>query len=122
DCIATDHAPHHPDEKKCEFALAPNGSVGFETAFAVCFTALVRTGKLTLAQLVNKMSAAPAALLGRKASVAVGEAADFFLFDDAAKWTVDRAALHGKSKNTAFHGQTVTGRVTATYVAGEKII
>ena len=121
DCIATDHAPHTVEEKS-GFEKAPNGSVGMETSFAVANTYLVKTGVLTLGQLVEKMSVNPAKLLGISAgSLAVGAPADIALIDPNEQWTVDVNRLHGKSKNTPFKGMTLTGKVKRTLLDGKTV-
>ena len=102
DCIATDHAPHTPEEK-ADFEKAPNGSIGMETSLAVGITYLVKTGQLTFDELVRKMSVNPAKILGIEAgSLSVGSSADIALVDINEHWTVDVDSLHGKSKNTPF--------------------
>ena len=121
DCIATDHAPHTPEEKS-DFEKAPNGSVGMETSFAVANTYLVKTGVLTLGQVVEKMSVNPAKLLGIDAgTLAVGAPADIALIDPDEQWTVDADRLHGKSKNTPFKGMTLTGKVKRTLLGGKTV-
>ncbi len=118
DAIATDHAPHTPEEK-ADFLHAPNGSVGMETSLAASITQLVETGEMSLFQLIEKMSVNPARILGIPAGVLeVGAAADIVLFDPKATWTVDENALHGKSKNTPFKGMTLTGKVKMTICGG----
>lgn len=119
--MATDHAPHTPEEK-ADFASAPNGSIGMETSLAASLTALVHTGVLTLPELIRRMSTAPAAILGIPAgTLAVGAAADVVLFDPEEEWTVDPTALHGKSRNTPFKGMTLRGRVRATWLGGRSV-
>lgn len=119
DCIATDHAPHTPQEK-ADFEKAPNGSVGMETSFAVGMTYLVKPGLLTLEELIRKMSLHPARILGINAgTLSVGAPADVVLADIGEEWTVDENRLHGKSKNTPFKGLTLTGRVKTTVMNGE---
>ena len=99
DCIATDHAPHTPEEK-ADFEKAPNGSIGMETSFAVAYTYLVKPGLLTLSQLVEKMAVNPANILGINAgTLAVGAPADIALIDLNEDWTVDIEGLHGKKKD-----------------------
>lgn len=118
DAIATDHAPHTPEEK-ADFLAAPNGSVGMETSFAASYTALVQSGRMTLEALVEKMSASPAALLGIEAGrLAPGMMADIALLDENERWTVDAAKLHGKSRNTPFKGMELQGKIKATVLAG----
>lgn len=121
DCIATDHAPHTVEEK-ADFENAPNGSIGMETSFAVTYTYLVKTGALTLSQLVEKMAVNPAKILGINAgTLSVGAPADIALLDLNARWTVDVNQLHGKSKNTPFKGMTLSGRVKKTFLNGKLV-
>ena len=119
DAIATDHAPHTPEEK-ADFVKAPNGSIGMETSFAVCNTYLVKTGRMTLSQLVEKMSVNPARILKINAgTLSVGANADVVLINPDEEWTVDAGKLHGKSKNTPFKGRTLTGKVKKTILGGK---
>ena len=121
DAIATDHAPHTPEEK-ADFVKAPNGSIGMETSFAVCNTYLVKTGKMTLSQLVEKMSVNPARILKINAgTLSVGANADVVLINPDEEWTVDVGKLHGKSKNTPFKGRTLTGKVKKTILGGKVV-
>lgn len=121
DAIATDHAPHTPEDK-ADFEKAPNGSIGMETSLAVGVTYLVKPGLLSFSQLIEKMSANPAKLLGIPAgTLAVGAAADIALVDLNREWTVDVDRLHGKSKNTPFKGMTLTGKVVKTFLDGEVV-
>ncbi len=97
DAIATDHAPHTSEEKS-DFYRAPNGAIGMETSLAAGITMLVRTGCLSLVDLLRLMSTAPAKILGIPAgTLAVGAPADVILFNQAERWTVDPLKLHGKS-------------------------
>ena len=119
DAIATDHAPHTPEEK-ADFLTAPNGSIGMETSLAAALTAL--EGVLSVSEVVEKMSCAPARILGIPAgTLAIGANADVVLFDPQRKWTVDENSLHGKSKNTPFKGITLQGRVLTTIFHGRKV-
>jgi len=121
DAIATDHAPHTVQEKS-DFVNAPNGSIGMETSFSACYTVLVKSGKMTVSQLVDKMSCTPAKILHIHAgTLAVGQPADIMLFDPNEEWTVDTEKLHGKSKNTPFKNMTLTSKVKLT-VCGGKIV
>lgn len=121
DCIATDHAPHTPEEK-ADFEKAPNGSIGMETSLAVGITYLVKTGLLKFDELVRKMSVNPAKILGIEAgSLSAGSFADIALVDINEQWTVDVDSLHGKSKNTPFKGMTLTGRVKKTLLNGKVV-
>ena len=121
DAIATDHAPHTPEEK-ADFVKAPNGSIGMETSLAVGITCLVKRGLLTLDKLVEKMSVNPAKILGINAgTLAVGVDADIALVDLDEEWTVDVDKLHGKSKNTPFKGRRLYGKVKKTILSGNVV-
>jgi dihydroorotase len=122
DCIATDHAPHHVDDKNMEYALAATGISGLETALGVCWTALVVPGHLAPEQLLAKMTAAPASIFslpGVSGKLEPGQPADVTLIDPKAEWTVDKADFASKGKNTPFQGKKLTGKVVATYVGGK---
>ncbi|MBQ2947892.1 MAG: dihydroorotase [Clostridia bacterium] len=122
DCIATDHAPHHQDEKKVEFHIAASGISGFETAFCVSYTELVRAGHMSLAQLIEKMSTKPAQLLGVPGGeLTVGAAADIVILDPEKETTVDAEKFVSRGHNTPFHGRTYFGAVCATIVGGRVI-
>ncbi len=119
DIIATDHAPHHSDEKDLEFGLASNGIVGFETALGLGVTMLVRTGRLSLASLIEKMTVKPAALLKQDlGSLAVGRPADLIIADLDNSYTVDRRKFASKAKNTPFDGYQLWGRPVLTICEG----
>lgn len=119
--IATDHAPHTPEEKAV-FDKAPNGSVGMETSLAACLTYLVHAGHLSLMDLLGAMSTTPAKLTGIPAgTLSVGAAADIVLFDPDEEWTVDVEQLHGRSKNCPFKGMTLKGRVKTTFCGGRLV-
>ncbi len=119
--IATDHAPHTPEEK-ATFETAPNGSVGMETSLAACLTYLVHAGHLSMMELLRAMSATPAELTGIPAgTLAVGAPADVVLFDPEEEWTVDADKLHGRSKNCPFKGMTLKGRVKKTFCGGRLV-
>lgn len=120
DCIVTDHAPHHFDDKNVEYALAAFGISGLETSFALSYTQLVRSGALTLPELAEKMSAAPARILGLEGgAIEEGAPADLTIADLGEKWTVDPAQFVSKGKNTPFAGREVYGKVKYTLVDGE---
>ena len=122
DCIATDHAPHHADDKNVEFALASSGISGFETALAVCWTALVVPGHLTPEQVLEKLTRAPARVLGLDAgTLEVGKRADVTLIDPRAEWTVDPGKFRSRGKNTPFAGRTLTGAVRCTFLEGRPV-
>lgn len=119
DAVATDHAPHHPDDKAVEFDRAPFGVVGLETAAAVVFDRLVRPGRLTLARFAEVFSAGPARCFGLPGgSLAAGAPADVTLFDPSAAWRVEPASFRSLSRNSPFAGWELTGRPAATIVGG----
>ena len=119
--IATDHAPHSPEDK-ADFLHAPNGSIGMETSLAAGITALVVPGCLSLSRLIWLMSTEPARLLGIPGGTfCPGAPADIVLFDPGAEWTVDPGALHGKSRNTPFKGMKLRGRVRHTLLGGKTV-
>lgn len=121
DAIATDHAPHTVQDK-ADFVAAPNGSIGMETSFAVGCTYLVKSGLLSLSELVRKMSTNPAEILGINAGrICKGAPADIALVDIDEQWTVDENKLHGKSKNTPFKGRTLCGKVKKTILGGKVV-
>ncbi|MDR1979475.1 MAG: dihydroorotase [Synergistaceae bacterium] len=125
DCIATDHAPHHSDEKNTEYALAASGISGFETALGVCWTALVASGHMTPEQMLRKMTSDPARIFSLPSlaelggNLEIGASADIALIDPAAEWIVDVSEFLSKGKNNPFHGKKLTGKVVATYVEGK---
>ncbi|MGH9458296.1 MAG: dihydroorotase [Thermoanaerobaculia bacterium] len=119
DVIATDHAPHHPDEKNVEFDLAPFGVIGLETAFAVCHEVLVARGKVvSLARLVDLMSCAPARIFGLPGgTLRPGAAGDVTLLDPAGESRFGETFV-SRSRNSPFAGKSFRGRVVATVVGG----
>ena len=122
DCVATDHAPRHYDEKEQAFDDAPFGVVGLETAFAVLHTRLVLAGVLTLAGLLERMSAGPARALGLPGgTLEPGQPADLVLIDPAMEWKIDAGNFLSQGRNTAFGGAEVTGRAVRTLVGGETV-
>jgi len=121
--IATDHAPHHIDEKNCEFAAAANGIVGLETAVALSITELVRTNVLTPMQMVAKLTCNPARILGiDKGTLSEGAVADIAIIDADTKYTVDVQSFASKSKNSPFGGREVYGKVTHTICGGKVVV
>lgn len=120
DCIVTDHAPHHADEKNVEYDLAAFGISGIETSFSLSYTHLVKGGVLTLGQLAERMSGAPARILGLEGGVLKeGGVADIMLADLNEKYVIDSRKFVSKGKNTPFNGSEVYGRVKATIVDGK---
>ena len=122
DLVATDHAPHHYDEKEREFSDAPNGIVGLETALAVVATHLVVPGILTWPTLVDRMSTTPARVFGLAGGTLRRESvADITIFDPAAEWTVDPDQFISKGRNSPYRGKRLTGRATCTIVGGRVV-
>ena len=120
DLVATDHAPHHYDEKEREFSDAPNGIIGLETALAVLVTNLVVPGIISYATLVDRMSCAPARIFHLPGgTLRRGSVADITVFDPAARWHVDPASFLSKGRNTPYAGKALSGRATCTIVGGE---
>jgi dihydroorotase len=118
DAIATDHAPHSPEEKNVEFDRAPFGVIGLETSLGVCWTELVVTGLLTPLQLIAKMSTNPARIHGLPAgSLVVGSPADVVVIDPERRWTVP-SRFRSKSRNSPFVGRELVGRAVLTLVSG----
>ncbi len=123
DVIATDHAPHHIDEKRIEFDLAASGMVGFETAFSLAITYLVKPKHLTMNQLVDKMCKNPAKILGlNKGTLQKGRPADLVIVDAKEKYTVDVEKFVSKSKNSPFDKFKLLGTVHYTIVGGKIIV
>jgi dihydroorotase len=122
DVICTDHAPHHYDAKEREFDDAPNGIIGLETALGLAITELVESGILTLPQLVDRLSVAPARIFNLPGgSLAPGGPADVVVLDPAARWVVDPEAFFSKSRNTPFGGRQLVGRAEVTIVRGQVV-
>jgi dihydroorotase len=125
DAIATDHAPHAPEEKDQEFTLAPPGLVGLETALGLTITELVLPGHLTLANAIERMSIAPARILGLSSQggpIAPGRPANLVVFDPEETWTVDPSTFRSRSRNTPFSGRTLTGKVLHTFFNGRPTV
>ncbi len=122
DAIATDHAPHHADEKMVEFDQAPFGIVGLETAVPLVFDRLVHTGRITIARMIELMSVNPARLLNVPGgTLREGTPADVTVLAPDLSITVTAAALRSKSKNTPFDGWLLRGGVVATIVGGRVV-
>ena len=119
EAISTDHAPHGEEEKKQSIAKAPFGIVGSETAYALSVTHLVKTGKLTPLQLVEKMSTNPCRILSVPGgTLSVGAPADITIADMDSEYVIDKNTFLSKGKNTPFDGAKVNGRVYYTIVGG----
>jgi len=122
DAIATDHAPHAREDKEVEWASAPPGMLGLETALAVTLTELVGPGHLDLGTAIERLTSGPARcrrVPGHGGPVAPGAPANLAVFDPAATWTVDRARLASRARNTPFDGRRVRGRVVHTLLRGD---
>lgn len=123
DAIATDHAPHHIDEKQCEFAAALNGIIGFETALGLGVKCLVEPGVLTINELIEKMTVNPASILGlNKGTLSVGRPADIVIFDPQKDYTVDVSAFWSKSKNSPYDGWTLAAKPEYVIIGGKIIV
>ncbi|MGH7477049.1 MAG: dihydroorotase [Longimicrobiales bacterium] len=121
-CIATDHAPHHYDEKEQAFEDAPFGLVGLETAVGLVLTELVQPGLLDLATLVERMSCTPARAFGLPGgSLRAGAPADVTVIDPAREWQVEPSRFRSKSRNTPFAGRRLNGRAVLTIVGGRVV-
>lgn len=117
DAIATDHAPHTPQEKAQAFEQAPNGVIGLETSLGIGLQ-LVQQGLLSLEALIAAMSANPARLLGMESRLEAGRPADITIIDPDAGWIVKAADFQSKSRNTPFEGWQLPGRAVMTLVGG----
>lgn len=123
DIIATDHAPHHRDEKNVEFNIAANGMIGFETAVALAITYLVKPGHITMNRLVEIMSLKPSEILGiSKGSLDIGAPADITVVDIDEEYTVDISKFKSKSKNSPYDGFKLYGSIWSTIVGGNVIV
>ena len=124
DCVATDHAPHTPAEKDKEFAAAPFGVVGLETALRLIYTYLVLPGMISLERMVESMSANPARRLRLEGlgTLAPGARGDVTVFDPEAQDTIRAAAFYSRGKNTPFEGWAVRGRVDLVLVDGRPVV
>ena len=124
DAIATDHAPHTDTDKCCEFALAPFGISGLETALGSLMK-LVHSSKLSLPVIIDKLTAAPARIIGNKhgisGSLKVGNPADIVIFDPDAEWMVDTTKFASRGRNTPLAGEILKGRVIMTIFGGNVV-
>lgn len=120
DAIATDNAPHHADEKVCEFSVALNGILGFETAFALGYTYLVKTGEISLERLIDLMCFGPSKILklGR-GGMNVGDDADLAVFDIDNEFIFEKDKMLSKSRNTPYDGWKLYGETILTVMGGK---
>ncbi|MCU0564279.1 MAG: dihydroorotase, partial [Desulfobacterales bacterium] len=117
DCIATDHAPHAPEEKAAGLAKSPNGIIGLETALPTSLT-LVADGTLSLSALIAKMSVAPARIFNLPCGLQPGMPADLTLIDPDREFTIEASMFKSRSRNSPFVGMRVKGRAVMTIVGG----
>lgn len=119
DCIVTDHAPHSNEEKARPLPDAPSGMVGLETSLAACLTYLVKPGRMTIPELIARMTLVPAQILGLPyGMITPGAVADVCVFDPEEVWTVDPEQFRSKARNTVFAGEILTGKVKLTICGG----
>ena len=124
DAVATDHAPHAVEEKEAEFDRAPPGTIGLETALAAILTHLVEPGVLPLGRAIEALSAAPARILGaggHGGPLEPGRPANLVAFDPSAEWVVE-PPFASRSRNSAFLGRSLRGRVVHTVYRGELVV
>ncbi len=120
DCIASDHAPHSPEEKEMEFEYAPNGILGLETTLGLTLNNLYHSGILTIEQVIEKLSINPRKILNIPLpKVAEGEKANLTIFDPNAEYTVKVSSFRSKSKNSPFDGHTLKGKPVAVFNKGK---
>ncbi len=124
--IASDHAPHSLEEKEQEFDYAPFGVIGMETAFAAAYTAMVKTGLMTLYQLLERFTVGPAEVMGLRPEeygegIREGARADLVILDPDETWMVDATSFASKSSNCPFQGMELTGKVVQVIKNGRLV-
>lgn len=121
DCIVTDHAPHTREDKEAGFDQAPFGIIGLETSLGLTIAELVSPGIISLTQMVEKMSAAPARVIGliNKGEIAEGKDADITIIDPDKEWIFTENDIASKSRNTPFIGRKLKGTVEYTIFGGK---
>lgn len=123
DAIATDHAPHDTDSKRVEFNTAASGISAFETAFSLCYTVLVKSGRMTEEELSRKMTAAPAGILSIDCGyLGEGSPADLTFADTENEYEIDPSEFVSMGKNTPFGGRRVYGKIMYTMVGGKFVV
>jgi dihydroorotase len=120
DCIATDHAPHTPEEKAVGLEKAPNGIIGLETALAVSLS-LAADGTLSMAGLIAKMSTNPARILGVPCGLRLGMPADIAIVDPRHEFTIETSLFRSRSRNSPFIGRKANGKAVLTMVGGRVV-
>jgi dihydroorotase len=123
DAVATDHAPHHADEKELEFDRAAFGITGLETAVGLAFDRLVRGGLITLERFVELFSTGPARVfrLEGRGTLRPGSHGDVTILDPGRRWTFNASRSRSRSRNTPFDGWTFQGAPVATFVGGRLV-
>lgn len=122
DCIASDHAPHAPEDKDCEFDLAPAGMIGLETTISVIKTYLIDKGYLSWADAIRKMTVNPARILGLEGGTLASNAvADITIIDPDRKWMVKADKFKSRSRNCPFDGYKLSGKVYMTILGGRVV-
>jgi dihydroorotase len=123
DVIATDHAPHHLDDKRVEYPLAANGISGFETAFSLCYTFLVDENIISLSRLIELMSYSPLDILGIKNhSIKTGDSANITIAKLDERYEINTDNFVSKGKNNPFDKWSVTGKIFGTIVDGKPVV
>ena len=124
DAIVTDHSPHAEEEKDVEYALAPSGFPGLETAVGILLTDLYHTGKLDLPLLISKMTAEPASVFGldKAGTLTIGNPADIAILDTEQEWTVDPNKFYTRGTHSPFTGRKLKGRAVLTMVDGRIVM
>lgn len=122
ECIATDHAPHSPNEKDCELDHAPFGIIGLENSLASTLGTLYHSGRLSLSEVIALMSHKGAEICKLDAgTLSIGKVADICLMNPDEEWTVQTDKFFSRSKNCPWQGRVLKGRVKATYVSGKQV-
>ncbi len=123
DCIVTDHAPHTREDKELDLDHAAYGMIGLETSVGLTITELVDKKVLTWTQMAERMSHAPARIIGlsQKGSIKEGMDADITIIDPKKEWTITKEDIVSKSKNTPFYGRKLKGRVATTILTGKVV-
>jgi dihydroorotase len=122
DAIATDHAPHHSDEKMLEYDRAPSGVVGLETALGIALRVLNHSAGVSLSRIVEMLTIGPArafSLVG--GTLEIGSPADITVFDPEREWTVDPQSFKSRGRNTPFANSKLRGQVGSAFVAGRRV-